>query len=385
MNEIPLILSNSSALLGSGDHDWAWKKESQGKLAEVLNKYPELKMEYEDLMKEVIKMVKDKKSSKEIQSTIQERMKVIVNKIPEDEETIKFFEEMEGRAEEMKNSPVFNAEEFRAEVKEFIQKYSAEYNQATEEEKEELVNYILASNEKVDDLLKRLTEKNTLKKVIKKFQKKIDNKIKNNEKIDYNEIMEEINQDVDEIEEAQLTQVYDEDLRLESPYGLKPRQQFSFTLEDILVEKRADVDFFEFISVERLFEPLDENEGYLVVTDDTLTGVAPQEEHVYFYDVKLKYTSFRTGGESKIYNAEFTLYVGDKYNNDQLSFKKALLVVIVVLASLSIISFGCICIRRIKNRNIISYEDFDAEVQNARKSIDSPGSDLENTADNSQD
>lgn len=95
---------------------------------------------------------------------------------------------------------------------------------------------------------------------------------------DYDQLMTELDTKVTNIEEAQLAHVKDETIVLRTPFGLKPRQQYTFSVEDVMVGNRPDIDFFEFQSMEPDFPTSilsEDNEGYVFVTTNTVTGVAP--------------------------------------------------------------------------------------------------------------
>ena len=114
----------------------------------------------------------------------------------------------------------------------------------------------------------------------------------------YDTVMHEINEKVKKIEEVQLEHFEDKSINLESPEGLKSKQQYSYTVEDIMVNKRADIDFFKFISIKRS-DLLIANEEYIDVTPDLITGVAPIAEGVYTYNVTLKCTNFADGSKQR--------------------------------------------------------------------------------------
>jgi len=197
--------------------------------------------------------------------------------------------------------------------------------------------------------------------------------------------MEELNQEVEDIEDLQLTQVYDNSIELESPYALRPKQAFTFTIEDIMINKRADIDFFEFKSVEAAFDEdykVEENEDYIAVTADAISGVAPRQEGEYSFDAKLKYTSFRQGGESKIINTEFTLFVGEKYNQKQSPLLTYAFYGLIALGITSFLTILFVCTKRIRNKRMIEFEEFE-DNELGHKQVVRGGSELENTADNS--
>lgn len=395
---MPAILANVTKKLDENSENWAWRKNNQGKLAEFLIKYPHIKKEYDQMIDKIMEMIEKKATTAEIEAEVQRRTKKIFDQIPANEDTEQFFADFESRVEQVGNNYKFNITEFTAEVKDFVEKYGSGYKNATEEQKEELVNYVLATNEKFDKLLKRVEDKQIVSRIIKRFQKKIDERLKNHEKIDFDSMINGFNHDVEDIEEMQLANKYDASIFLETPYSLDPLQQFTFTVEDVMVERRADIDFFEFVKVdlkpglycedEDDYEDADdddcyrpkEEEGKIVPSGETIYGVAPSREALYKYDVQLKHTSFRAGGESTIYNTTLLLRVGDEDEGD---FKTVLFFIIIGLLLITLGILGTFCYRRWSSRKVMRYEDFDGDVQIERKSVDRPPSDLERTASDS--
>lgn len=345
-------------------------------------------------------MIKDKRPPEEIQEEIETSTQAIIAKIPEDEETNKFFAELEERSNQFEQEVEFDLQTFKADVEEFVDKYGHEYRNATQQEKEQLVNYVIATNEKFDKLLQRVEDKEVVKRLIERFQKKVDQKMQQEEKVEYNEVMQMLDEEVEDIEDQQLAHVYDAQIMLEVPYALKPRQQFTFTLEDLMTEKRADIDFFEIVKLELRpgtycededdFEDMDDedcyvpskDEGRIVSSENTVYGVAPTRESEFIYDVQLKYTSFKDGGDSVIYDSVLIILVGDF---GEVEFRAVLLYTIIGLLAVSALLIGFICVKRCKGRNVLAYEDFAQEVQFERKSVDGPpSSDLQRTASDSE-
>ena len=91
----------------------------------------------------------------------------VIDKLPEDEETREIFEDLENRLEEAERNAQFDINQFRSDVREFIKKYQSEYKK----ENKEFINYILATNEKVDKMLKRIKDKGSFDRVVSKMQK----------------------------------------------------------------------------------------------------------------------------------------------------------------------------------------------------------------------
>lgn len=380
--EAPVILSNISAPLGNGENYWAFKKESRAKFSEILNNYKEVGEEYENLIKTIIEMKEQNKTDEEIAKVVDEGRQRIIDKIPENEQSIKLFESMEEKANQLENQGRIDVDKFREEVKEFIDQYQGHYKK----ENKEFINYILATNEKEDQLLRKIKDENTRERVIKSTQKKVQQNIETNKKVDYDDIMHDLDEHIDKIEEVQLTHVEDSSIVLASPYALRPNQQFSFSFEDILTTRRADVDFFEFVSVDRDFPEsyqTENNEGYIAVTPDIISGIAPMNEGIFNYKTQIKYTSFRDGGEARIIETDFKLYVGEKYNQGP---PKAISYAFYGAIFLGIITFIVILLlilKKIFSRKVIRFEEFE-EGHYEPKEVPHAGSDLENTASDSQ-
>ena len=158
--------------------------------------------------------------------------------------------------------------------------------------------------------MKRIQDKGTRDRIINKMKSLVNLNLETTYP-NYDTVMHEINEKIKKIEEVQLEHFEDKSINLESPEGLKSKQQYSYTVEDIMVNKRADIDFFKFISIKRN-DLLIANEEYIDVTPDLITGVAPIAEGVYTYNVTLKYTNFADGSKQKAIDTQFRLWVGEK-------------------------------------------------------------------------
>ena len=168
----------------------------------------------------------------------------------------------------------------------------------------------MATNEKIDNFLKRIQDRGTRDRIINKMKSLVNSNLETTNP-NYDTVMQEINLKVKKIEEVQLEHFEDKSIILESPEGLKSKQQYSYTVEDIMVNKRADIDFFEFISIKRS-DLLGVNDEYIDVTPDLITGVAPIAEGLYTYNVTLKYTNFAGDNKQKAIDTQFKLWVGEK-------------------------------------------------------------------------
>jgi endonuclease III len=104
-------------------------------------------------MKKVFVMVQNEETNEAIEAYAKEQITYILSQVFENERVTELFEELEERAQEAQQFQDFNLEEFRDEVKNFIQKYKKEYKEANVEEKTELLSYMLGSNLKIDELL----------------------------------------------------------------------------------------------------------------------------------------------------------------------------------------------------------------------------------------
>lgn len=158
----------------------------------------------------------------------------------------------------------------------------------------------------------------------------------------YESVMESMNVKLKNIEEQQLVHFEDSSIKLETPEGLKSKQQYTYSVEDLMVNKRADVDFFEFVSIKRTGLLNNQEEEYIDVTPNLITGVAPVQEGLYMFDVTLKYTNFTNGGQQKAIDTQLKLWVGakpDRYSTEE-EMNTILKVVIVVLVVIFVLLLG---------------------------------------------
>lgn len=307
---------NENQRIGEGDHDWSWKKESKNQITKLLDEFPELRDEYNEGLEEIIKMIQDKKPREEILARAKQLVENIKNKLPQNEKVKELIKEIEESAEANEELSRFNLDEFTSEIRDTLETMQSQYQEASTEEKDALMSYILATNKKADELFNEIPKDEIAERLVKRIKNEINKKMESPE-TNYETMMQEVDLRVQEIRESQLVHVNDTSIVLRSPYAVKPREQFTFSVEDIMVSDRADIDFFEFKSMEADFPDKyknSETEDYVVVTADTVTGIAPNKEGKYNYKTQLVYTSFRFAGESKIIDTNFTLLVGEKYN-----------------------------------------------------------------------
>lgn len=361
---VPVILRNNTndePLIGGGDHDFAWMRESRGQINELLTRFPELYSEYENSLREIVQMVKSGKTRDEINEAARDMIEDLQSKVPENEVVTEIVHEFDEAAEDIEEDiERFDLRKFKHDIKEVVEEIKEDLEDASDEEKNQLLSFVLASNSNLDDLLKKVEDEAIRERMVKRMKGNIQQAMENNQQ-NYEEIMSTLDNNVSEIEEAQLVHVRDENVHLRSPYGLKPKQQFTFSVEDIMVDDRADIDFFEFVSMEPAFNEanyIEDGEGYVYVTSETVTGVAPHTEGEYDYKTSLKYTSFRTGGEAKIIDTTFNLRVGEKYTpTTDATTNNVLIYVIAGLLSLAVGLAVCQCYKKIRASKALNYKD----------------------------
>jgi len=306
---------NENQRIGGGDHDWAWRKESKNQITQFLDEFPELRDEYNDGLEEIIQMIEQQKSRDEITQRAKELVEDITTKLPQNDKVKEIVKQIEENAKANEVNR-FNIQEFTSEIKQTLEDMREQYSEASSDEKDALMSYILATNQKADNFFNEIPKDEIAERVVKRMKNEINKKMSTNE-TSYETMMKEVDLRVQQIKEAQLVHVTDNSIHLRSPYAVKPKEQFTFSVEDIMVEDRADIDFFEFKSMEADFKNTKDaaqKENYVVVTENTVSGIAPENEGKYNYKTSLIYTSFRYSGESKVIDTNFTLLVGEKYN-----------------------------------------------------------------------
>ena len=238
----------------------------------------------------------------------------------------------------------------------------------SKEDKDLVLSYAVAANERINKFLNRIKDSAIRDRIINRM-KTLANSSLESSSPNYDSIMESMNQKIKNIEEGQLVHFEDSSINLETPEGLKPKQQFTYTIEDIMTDKRADVDFFEFVTIKREDLLGGEEEQYIDVTPDLITGVAPVKEGLYVYNVTLKYTNFTDGGKQKAIDTRFRLWVGvkpSKYTADD----KMNTVLIIVIAILGTVFLSMLVIQ-IYNQWYKSKTFKFVEIENASQYIDS--------------
>lgn len=392
-SNVPIVLrpptpDAEGGRIGGGDHDWSWMRESRSQIMQLLDQFPQLREDYENNLKKIIEMVEQKKSKEEIRDAVRQMVEDIKSKIPQNEETTQLISQIEQRASQAQAAVHFDLEAFKTEIRKTLDEMKNRFNEATEEEKQQISTYLLATNERAEALLKRVQNQAITERVIKRMRDNVTQSLETSEQ-NYEEIMNELNDKVSKIEEAQLAHVSDDSIELRSPYGLKPRQQYTFSVEDLMVGERADIDFFEFQSMEPDFPTSilsEDNEGYVFVTPDSVTGVAPHFTGEFKYKTSLKYTSFRNGDDPKIIDTSFTLLVGEKYNKQPTKFNYVLIYVILSLGLIAFLLIMYQCVVKFRRRKVISFEEMtDSSFQQPPRKVEhARTSDLENTNDDSQ-
>ena len=210
----------------------------------------------------------------------------------------------------------------------------------TQEEKDQLLSFIVASNEKVNELLKKISNQAIKERLttslITSAKSLLDTTSPN-----FDEIMRKLDDKVKAIESIQLEHFDDNSISLEVPRGLKPKESYTFTLAEVMNKQRADIDFFEFDPVikENANNAINANVELIKLTSNTISGVAPIEEKLYIYKLTLKYVNINEGEKEKLIETDFKLWVGEKPNTDDSSNSpNMLLIIIVVIISIAIIA-----------------------------------------------
>lgn len=144
----------------------------------------------------------------------------------------------------------FDYKQFATEVEELMGKVEKdEIQDLKDEDYEELVNYLLASNERIDTLLQKIEDQEKLEIAVDSLKTELDEILDNTS--DYGAIQDNLNGLLDDIEEGQR----EKGLRGESPFVLRgpkmlePRQEYSYQVVDLLSHGQSDWFFFEFSSV----------------------------------------------------------------------------------------------------------------------------------------
>lgn len=147
----------------------------------------------------------------------------------------------------------FNIDALQDEIKNTINDIGDEYDTLSTIEKQELADFIIVSNENVGILFNKITDDDIKERLFVRLRNIVLNQLKNGTR-DYDLLMSLIDTQIDLVEDDQLSLFDSEEIIMRSPYSLGPSQQFTFSIEDLLVNQRDDVDFFEFVTVEAKFE-----------------------------------------------------------------------------------------------------------------------------------
>ena len=126
---IPVVIQKvlgDSQLLG-GQHDWNWRNDYKSIINSILNKYPEIKAEYEQNLKKIVEMSQNGNLTEiQIRQIANEMANNLKNKLPNKEEVNKIIKETEQISSGLKNiAESFNREEFRSNIKQLIDNFKS--------------------------------------------------------------------------------------------------------------------------------------------------------------------------------------------------------------------------------------------------------------------
>jgi len=334
--------------------------QNQNEVSKMVEKIPDYQEKYID---ELTKMVIDGKTEQEIFGKSEVLMQEFSQQLTSSQEFLNIIAEVK-EIEEWNNTHPFNLDEFREEVKRMVEEMRSELKNATNEEKDEIATYVLATNEKYNELLSKIEGDKAFDKVNKRAKKEVIESLENDEIKNFDAVSQEITEKTERIEQTQLIHIEDKSLRLSSPWDLRPGHQYVYTVEDLMVDHRDDIDFFEFVSMTADFksnQKVTEKEKYVYVIPESITGVAPLQEGSFNFKASLKYTSFRYGGEPKIFETTFTLNVGEKYSQTHLNARWVMFYVIWSLGIFAMITVCVISYKKYKKSKQIKYETWKVE------------------------
>lgn len=128
---IPVALQKiikETELLG-GQHDWNWKNDYKNIINNILNKYPEIKTEYESNLKKIVEMSKTANMTEsQIRLAATDMANNLKSKLPSKEEINKIIAETESINENFNNiNKNFNQEEFNKNVKNLIDNFKGKF------------------------------------------------------------------------------------------------------------------------------------------------------------------------------------------------------------------------------------------------------------------
>jgi molybdopterin converting factor small subunit len=247
---IPLAVdyvNSKTDIIGEGGHDFAWNKTTEEKLEEIIDDNGEIGDKYHQAVDKISEAIE---KGEKTQTQIQKDMKKLVRKVKKDvqhnENLNKVVEEGMNLASNVeKEMDNFDYEQFQEDVKELVDNMEEKINEVSEEDRHKIETYVMGANEKFDGLLKKIKDKDVRERVIKRAKTIIEKRL-GQDTHDFDTIMDDLNDKVDQIETAQVENVVDFSIKLRNRKPLMPKQSFSYTFEDIMVEDRADMDFFTF-------------------------------------------------------------------------------------------------------------------------------------------
>ena len=176
----------------------------------------------------------------------------------------------------------------------------------SKEEKDIILSYVVGSNQHFNMLINKIKD-NAIKERFTNRLKSLANTLFETSSPNYESIMKPINMNIISFESFDLILNDDITIWFKNSKELNPNDQFNYTVEDIIVNKRIDIDFFEFVSISYLHRPGIKLEPYVNVFPDFITGVASSYNGHTAYNVTLKYTNFTDGGKHREIHSVFML------------------------------------------------------------------------------
>ena len=266
--------------------------------------------------------------------------------------------------------------------------YSSEL---TEEERNELLSYIIAANDNANEFLKSIPQVEVRNKVIKTLKANTSSLLSSS--LTYEDTMKNLDEKIKAIEALQKN-FNEYSVFLEAPKGLNPNEAFTFTLAEIMTPQRADADFFEIVFLNKNYENsknlntiFQNNEEKITTTSNTISGVAPINKMMYTYSFKLKYTMYINSEKATEFNASFKLWVGEKPKNgdgESSSFLLNIIIAIFIISVLSLVSIQiylqCYKAKTFKLKEIIDATQYmDARKVDIKSDINKDSSNDEKT------
>ena len=383
-SELPEFLKHIDEELDPNSINWNFPKEAERNISIALN---ERKEKFnQELGEEIDTLLKEFSSKKPSDEEIEKAAKKLTEKVQKDiienDKTKETLEKIEQNAEKFKDKVEdtvekveFKIQEFRNEVKETVNEIKDEYKNISSKEKQELDDFVLAANEKLNNLLAGVKSEKTKNRIVKNMRKDVSKLMESNNR-NYDHIAQQIDTKVDQIQEAQLKHVKDTDLKLRIPYPLIPKQPFKFSLEDVMVHHKSDIEFYEFKSVEyksdkKIIGKNGQEEGYISVTPETIEGIAFSKEGKYEFAASLKYTYMDDEKQPTIIDTILIMKVSSSGGSTKSNrVEKHLLVVCSVLAILSVTLILYQCHKRFGKRQG-RYQNVDRTIDQADHTIES--------------